>query len=74
MAGLGKSKAVYNIPELDDCKNKSKNDHVNPFSYLFFMWSIPVLLRGMRKSVTIKDCGTNLNENLSEALGNQLQK
>lgn len=55
-------------------ESSKKNRFKNPFSVLFFGWTIPIFRRGYGKQMESNDVYEPLNEDRSNHLGNRLDR
>lgn len=55
-------------------ESSKKNRFKNPFSVLFFGWTIPIFRRGYGKQMESNDVYEPFNEDRSNHLGNRLDR
>lgn len=49
-------------------------ENANIFSKLFLTWTVPLFIKGYKRDLNMDDVYQPLNEDLSEDLGNRLEK
>lgn len=62
------------VPEAKQAKGKYKKSGNNPISVLFFYKTVKLFMRGNKKELEIEDLGETVKADLSEPLGDALER
>lgn len=62
------------VPEAKQAKGKYKNSGNNPISVLFFYKTVKLFMRGNKKELEIEDLGEAVKADLSQPLGDALER